>query len=301
VAAIHAENFVIYLQRGDQKLREINYDTGSERYASADLSLIAENLFNGTKQLTYLAYCASPDPYLLLTRNDGGMVVCAYKPEEEVRAWSDLVTGPLQNYTDGQFESVAVMANNCGTSDEIWVSVKRVLASGTYRYIEVFDGQLNLDAAAYYSGAAANSLGGLTHLNGEMIYVIGDGTTAYMVTVTNGTATVSASHTTLEAGFSYGETLTLMRPVVQTPSGPSLGRILTLKELMLLLYCTRGDVLINGEVIGYGEATQTYPFTGVVRNLEYGYDRDGEISITKSDPFPLTVSAVTTAIEAEDG
>jgi hypothetical protein len=301
VDAIQAENFVIYLQRGDQKIREMDYSAERDRYVSGDLSLIAENLFNGTKQLTYLAYLSSQDPYLLATRNDGAMVVCAYKPEEDIRAWSDFVTGPDQDYTDGMFESVGVMANNCGTSDEVWVSVKRVLNSGTYRYIEVFDGQLNLDSAAYYSGIASDSLGGLTHLNGEVIYVIGDGTTAYQVTVTNGVATVDTTHTTLEAGFSYGETLTLMRPVVETRTGPSLGRIITLKELFLLLHCTRGDVKINSEIVGYGEATQTYPFTGVVRNLEYGFDRDGDISITKSDPFPLTVSAVVLAVEAEDG
>jgi hypothetical protein len=296
-----AENMVIYLQRGDQKVREIEFSQERERYESGDLSLIAENLFNGTKQLTYGAYLSSPDPYLLFTRNDGAMVVCAYKPAENVRAWSDLVTGHDQDYTDGLFESVAVMANNCGTADEVWVSVKRVLDSGTYRYIEVFDGQLNTDSAFYYSGTAINSIGGLTHLNGEMIYVIGDGTTAYQVVVSNGVATTSATHTTLEGGFNYGETLTLHRPIVQDAKGPSLGRILNLKEIKLLLHCTRGDVLINAEIIGYGEETQTYPFTGVVRNTEIGFDRDGEVSITKSDPFPLTVSAAVLAMELEDG
>jgi len=301
VKGFMAENMAIYLQRGDQKVREIEFSQERDRYESGDLSLIAENLFNGSKQLTYGTYLASPDPYLLFTRNDGAMVVCAYKPAENVRAWSDFVTGPLQTYADGQFESVGVMSNNCGTGEEVWVSVKRVLTSGTYRYIEVFDGQLNTDSAFYYSGTAVNSIGGLTHLNGETIYVVGDGTTGYMVAVSNGTITTAATHTTLEGGFSYGETLTLHRPIVSDAKGPSLGRILNLKEIKLLLHCTRGDVKINGEIIGYGEETQTYPFTGVVRNTEMGFDRDGEVSITKSDPFPLTVLATVLSVEMEDG
>src|SRR4029077_13309293 len=91
----------------------------------------------------------TPLPYLYAVRGDGMAASWAYHPDENVHAaWTRWVTGPQQDLTDGQFESLAVSPNCCGTGDELWAVVNRLMADGTTnRYVEVFDGSLNTDCA----------------------------------------------------------------------------------------------------------------------------------------------------------
>jgi len=305
VDAVKTGDRVVYLQAGDRRLREMIFDLNTNKHASGDLSLIADNLFS-TGTVRYTTYVGSPDPFLLAVRSDGALLACAFEPREEIRAWSDFVTGPTQDYTDGVFESIDAMPNACGTGEEVWVSVKRVISSVTHRFIEVFDGALNTDAARYYSGSAVTTVRGFGYINGAQVRAIGAGTTGYTVTVTNGAVTILTAATTIEAGLYYGSKVTSLRPVVQSLDGaPSLARLLRIGEVGILWYNTRGSdatpqgILVNSEIQTF-DPEVSFPFTGLTRVSEYGVDRNGRVSIEQTEPFPMTVSAIIIALHVEE-
>jgi hypothetical protein len=324
VDAIRISNVVVFLQRGALRVREFTFDfVNVNAYVAPDLAIIAEHLLR--VGVVEMAYASSPDSILFCVRPDGVLLTLTYERAEKVVGWA-------HHDTQGLYESVAVIPNNCGTGDEVWVAVRRAVLSGAYwaagywgdgfwadgywaedaeverRGIEIFDGAANTDAAAFYSGVAAGTFSGLDHLEGQTVKVIAADGTVYDLVVVGGQVSLPTGVTTtaVEIGLHYTATIQTLRPELATGAGTAQGRKKHWNHVTVRVACTHGVITLNGEPIEYPEEVAsligpTTPYTGdMFRKVNLGWDREGQHIVQRTEPKPVTVLGITGSIQIED-
>lgn len=322
VDAIRTTNLVLFLQRGAQRIRELTTDAASvdSRYVAPDLSILAEQLTRAG--IVEMDKASSPDSLVFAITNEGVFLSCAYERPENVVGWS-------HHETQGDFESLAVIPNNCGSGDEVWVSVNRAIPGGRWwhvdwwhanwwhanwwtlaatierRSIEVFDGAMNTDAGLTYAGVAAGTFTGLGHLEGLPVLAITADGTVHALIVNEGAITLpdGATTTELEAGLEYTSTLQTLRPELQGREGTAQARRKRWQTVTPRVYCTRGRLLLNGvAILEYPEGWDTdQDYTGdLARMPNFAWDREGQLTIQTTEPKPCTILALTGQLEMDD-
>ena len=117
-----------------------------------------------------------------------------------------------------QVESVAVISGD--EEDQVWVIVKRWINGAVKRYVEYFtpfDYNNDLTAFHYvdsglkYSGDASSTISGLSHLEGEKVSIIGDGSAQTDKIIASGAITLSAAAEEANVGLLYSSDLQTMR------------------------------------------------------------------------------------------
>ena len=130
-------NFLYYIQRFGQKLRELFYYFDLDSYKSLDKTIFAPHIAGTGDGFVDMAYQQNPETILWCVRGDGQIATFTREIDQEVQAWSRQVT-------DGLFESIATIPNSTRSYDEVWVVVNRTINGVTKRYIEVF-GDMNFE------------------------------------------------------------------------------------------------------------------------------------------------------------
>ncbi len=174
ISAVRTSDAIIYIERGDTKVRELSYTIQYDKYVSPNLTILAENITQAG--IVDIAFQLRPDPVLWCVLDDGDMAIMTYQREHSVIAWS-LIT------TDGYYESVKAIPGSSG-EDEVWTVVKRTIRGVDYRYIEQFqprnwgtdqDDCWFTDSSLDYDSIATADFSGLDHLIGETVSVYADG------------------------------------------------------------------------------------------------------------------------------
>lgn len=219
INAVFANDSILYIERGANKLREFVYSLQSDKYLSPDLTVLSEDITkSGIKNI---AFQMRPIPILWCVLNDGNMATFTFQRDQEIMSWS------LQ-HTQGNFESVAVIPS--GREDEVWVGVSRTIDNSTAYYIEQFQpldwGADNndcffVDSGLGYNGSSTNQFGSLSHLNGKTVSVYADGIVCPDVTVSSGTITIANSASRVIVGLPYISKLETVPIVFNTPQGSS--------------------------------------------------------------------------------
>lgn len=319
VDAVSVDNAVLFLQRDGQRIREFVYNWEANREVAVDLTIIAEHIVRAG--IVEMAVATQPDVLLFCVRQDGNLAVLTYERAQQVVGWS-------HQDTDGNYESVAVIPNSCGTGDEVWTANARSVVQGnffatgffatgffatgffaeglavTHRTIEVFDGNMNTDAGLVYSGAAASTFTGLDHLDGNTIKAIASDGTVYDLVVSGGSITLpgGASTTALEAGIHFISTVQTLRPELPTPAGSAQARIKHWNHVTARVYCTKGVLTLDGETMEYPLGTDlNATYTGdLLRKMNLGWNREGQLVIRTTEPKPCTILGLAGALQLED-
>jgi hypothetical protein len=122
-------NFVYYVQRASRKIRELFYYWDLDTYKSVDMTILSEHIT--TSGIINIAYQQNPDTSLYCVRADGEMAVLVREEDQQVKAWTRLVT-------DGLYKSVASIPSFLGPYDEVWTIVERTINGVTRKYVERF-------------------------------------------------------------------------------------------------------------------------------------------------------------------
>lgn len=129
--SIVLNDIIMFVQRGNKKVREFKYDFDTDIFAAKDLTIFSEHITGDG--LTDIAYQNSPNSIFWTTRSDGTLLGMTYERLEDIYGWFRVVT-------DGDIESVAVISSasetSSGTEDELWCVVEREINGSTVRYIE---------------------------------------------------------------------------------------------------------------------------------------------------------------------
>lgn len=198
--------------------------------------------------------------------------------------------------------------------DKITLSVARIIQGSEVCYIEqmaprVFEKQKDaffVDCGKSYTGISANSFGGLQHLEGEKVKVLGDGAYVGEFTVMQGTVTLPDYYFDVHIGLPYQYRLRPMR----IDSENTRGMIRIIHELYISFLNTLGARYgtDNEHLIDIDWRTMepyTTPpvlFTGDKKVvMESGYTVDDPILIAGDDPFPCTIRCIVARVSLTGG
>ena len=125
IQAINIGNNIIYLQRQNQKVRQLKYSWELDNWVSPDLTLLNEHITgNGLSNIDLMK---NPYPVLWCVRSDGDVATLTFEENQEVLGWT-------RHIFDGDVESLAIIPGTY--EDEVWIEVERTINSSTVRYIE---------------------------------------------------------------------------------------------------------------------------------------------------------------------
>lgn len=128
-------NFIYYIQRFGQKLRELFYSWDLDTYKAMDKTILSPHILKPS--VWEMDYQQNPDTILWCLRTDGIVACMTREVDQEVQGWSKVTT-------NGSFSSIAVIPSQSDDYDEVWCIVSRTMtpigsASTLKQYIEVFE------------------------------------------------------------------------------------------------------------------------------------------------------------------
>lgn len=89
--AVVADNYILYLERNEKKIRELHYSLEQGGFLTPDLTILAEHI-TGTG-IAEMDFQSRPYPQLFCVRDDGEMAVLTYDRNNEIVGWTRWVTG----------------------------------------------------------------------------------------------------------------------------------------------------------------------------------------------------------------
>jgi len=289
----------LYIQRAGRKIREMSYRFESDAYVSKDLTILSEHITGGG--LTAMAFVQEPDSIVYGVRADGVLVALTYVPDQEVTAWSRIIT-------DGAVEHATSVYNDGEKRDELWIVVRRTVNGAERRYIEFlerdFDGNIEngfyVDSGLSFSGEPAAVVTGLDHLAGRTVSVLADGAIqADRVVGQDGSVTLDRPASKVHAGLPYVSRVQPMR----LESGSSRGTAQTKKKRITKVaarfYNTLGGrigpderhlepVYFRSPSTPMGRSAGAFTGDKIV-NFPKGWNRDGVLTIVQDQPLPMSV------------
>jgi len=301
VEPVNVGDVVFFVQQGGKTVRELVYDYQSDSYVGSDLSILAEHLTRDYS-ITEIAYQHHPYQILWCIRSDGSMIAMSYMKEHEVVAWHLHTTG------DGEFESVAVIPGD--PEDEVWVVVNRTVNSAVVRYVErmkpfsygtSLSDAFYVDAGLTYDGAAATTISGLSHLEGEAVDVLADGAVVTGKTVSSGAITLTTAASKVHIGLAYTPEFETLDVVSSDDEGPLQGTVKRITNVYLRLISSMGGVFGPSssvtDPITY--RVTTAPFTGWLKDLEFNedFDNTSTVYIQCDEPLPFESAAINIDLE----
>ena len=323
IDAVAVANATLFVQRAKRKLRELAYNFDVDGYIAPDLTILAEHVTDGG--IVEMAYQEEPLAIIWCVRNDGELVALTYQREQEVVAWHRHKFGGTFGSGDsatgfGVCESVAVIPTE-DSEYELYMIIKRTINGATKRYVEFlntfdFDESDNtsfnfLDSQLSYSGSAATTISGLSHLEGQSVAILADGATHPNKTVSSGSITLDRSATKVKVGLGYTSLLKTMRIDAGAQNGTSQAKTKRIYEVTARLYesvgVEIGPDLSNMERVPFRTSADPMdqgipPFTGD-KEVEFrgNYDTDGFMIVRQTQPLPLTILSLYPRLVTNDG
>jgi len=307
---VQVADVTLFVQRGNRKVREFRYvgDIDASGYTAPDMTILAEHITEGG--ITEFAYQQEPDSVVWALRSDGVLLGMTYRREEQVVAWHKHTIGGAFGSGSAIVESIATLPTDTG-EDELYMIVKRTINSQTKRYVEklnVFDfgtaatGSFFVDSGLSYSGSAVTSLGGIYHLEGATVSILGNGGSHADKSVSSGAVSLDISATTAAIGLGYTSNLQTLRLESGSVDGTSQGKPKRIHHITLRLFRTVGlevgsssddidRVPFRDSSMAMDQAVSL--FTGD-KDIEFsgGFEEDERIYVRQSQPLPLTVLAL---------
>jgi hypothetical protein len=159
-----------------------------------------------------------------------------------------------------------------------------------------------------YAWKYATTFSGLSHLEGETVNILADGSVVPPQVVSSGSVTLPTEAAAVVVGLPYTSDLKTLSPNLETSEGTAQGQEKTISEVTLRLEDTRG-VWVGSDEDHLDELQLRTPedegdpialFTGDKEiSIEDGYD-EGVVLIRNSDPIPVTVLAVIPKVITDD-
>ena len=171
-------------------------------------------------------------------------------------------------------------------------------------------------AVAHTTGATvkqvANTLSGLTHLEGQSVGILGDGATHADKTVTSGAITLDRYVNKAVVGLNYSSVLQTMRIEGGAEEGTSQGKTKRISKVVLRLFETVGvkvgPDLNNLETVPFRKSsdpldTPVSTFLAGDKEIEFrdDYNTDGFVFVKQDQALPCSVLAIYPTVVTSDG
>lgn len=299
VKPLKVGNNMLYVAARGGHLREFGYDGDRSGYISGDVSIRAPHLFDGRTIVSMTSQLA-PFPIVWSVSSVGSLIGLTYIPEQQVGALHE-------HETLGDFEDATTIYEE--GRDVTYVVVRRDIDGSSVRYIERFaerrftnpEDQFFVDCGYTYSGAAANTVGGITWLEGEEVSILADGAVVPPQTITGGVLTLpdGITATTITFGLPYVSDLQTL-PMALEIRGGGFGQGMPKNVNAAFLRVYRSSGIFVGpsftelteakqrttESLGSPPELKTEEIEVVIKGA---WTDDGAVCVRQSDPLALTI------------
>lgn len=319
VAPVRAGKAAVYVQRSGRKVRELAYVYEVDGFRSPDMTVLAEHVTMGG--VTAIEYQQEPYSVLWFVRADGILVGLTYERDQDVIGWHrHQIGGVFGASGNAVVESIACIPNPTGTADELWMIVKRTINSGTERYIEYltpfWDSSMEqedaffVDCGLTYDGAAATTISGLDHLEGQEVAILADGASHPNKTVSSGSITLDRSASVVQVGLPYNKDVKTLRIEAGAADGTAQGKTKRIHSVVFRFFETLGvkygpdsanlsSITFRTSATPMGSAPDL--FTGDIGlRFEGDYESEGQIFVRSYQPFPMTILAIMPQLHTQD-
>ena len=218
--------------------------------------------------------------------------------------------------THAKVESVACIDGD-GEEDQVWVIVQRYINGATKRYVEYFTPfEFNEDLTAFhfldsgltYTGGETSTLSGLTHLEGEVVDIIGEGSVQNSKTVSSGAINLDTAIEEAQVGLLYSSDLQTMRldegytETTQTKTVRVFDLSVRFQNTVGASVGPSSDNLTNIDFRDSG-ASMDLPvplFTGDKQvEFDAGHGVEGLIYVKQPQALPMTILGIYPRLETE--
>jgi hypothetical protein len=285
VKPIRVGKAIIFLQKALKRIREFVYNYADDAYNAPDLNMLASHITGDG--ILGMVYQQEPIPVIWAYTVDE-MIGCTYDRSINAVGWH-------RHPTDGIVKSLITIPYN--NKDQVWGVIQRTVNLENRYYIEYLDDNICVDSGLTYSGPLATTFGGLDHLIGKTVCIVGDGANYGTQTVSaTGTVTIAAPGAlTAYVGLKYTPYLMTNRPEVKV-EGTSQGLTQGWNRLMVRVKDTQG-LKVGGEMIesrSTEDLMDTAPeaYTGDYEVEHLGWDNEGRIEIEQTLPLPCEILAI---------
>jgi hypothetical protein len=299
VQPVIVNNNLIFAAARGGHVREFAYAMQVGGYMTGDLSLRAPHLFDNY-DIKDMAFAKSPQQIIWAVSTSGKLLGLTYVPEHIVGAWH-------QHDTDGTFESCCTVAE--GAEDALYVIVQRTINGSSKRYVERMASRqfidpadaFFVDAGLVYSGTAATTISGLTHLEGKTVSILADGAVHPQRVVTSGSITLDVAASKVLVGLPITADIQTL-PLAFEAEAFGQGRVKNVNQVWLRVYRSSGifvgpsaDELVEAkqrttEVYGAPPALKSEEVRVMVTPT---WADNGQVYVRQSDPLPLTIVSMT--------
>lgn len=301
---------IVYVQEKGTRLRDLTYEFTEDKYRGSDLSVLAYHLLEGYT-VDEMSYSEEPYNVIWLVRSDGTLLGMTYHREQNTRAWHQ------HDSAGAEFESVCTISED--GRDATYLLVKRTINGGTKRYIERIEKQdlsapenvWCVDCGLRYDGAAATTITGLDHLEGEEVVAVADGNTIETgLTVSSGEVELPYEAEKVTIGLAFTPTMEMLEIDTGGITGPR-GKKASINNVQLEFKDTRGgwvgtvndDDSLNTlyEIPARFQADDYDPMP--LRKFKQDVTVDGgwelgmRVRVEQRSPMPMTILAATLDVE----
>jgi hypothetical protein len=293
-------NDTLFVQKAGRKLRAMAFRFENEGFESPDVSVFAEHV---TKPgIIDMAFQQEPFSVLWAARSDGQLIGLTFNREQSVVAWH---RHPM---TGAVVECVETIPSPDGTRDDLWIIGRYTINGSTKRYVAHLEAEADeltdqedwfyVDQGLTYDGAPATTISGLSHLEGQSVWVLADGAVHPNRTVSGGQITLQNAASVVQVG--------LPSPAVLETTELDPGRIGLMKrlhKLVVRLFRSMGgkagpsdskqqELQYRMPSVPMGSAPPAYTGDTDPISWDGDYSRKQTVIVTKDKPTPVTVVAV---------
>ena len=280
----------MFIQRNGKQVREFVFTYTEASYVSSEVNLLAPHITNSPVAMaSQTGDVDNEGNYLFVVNGDGSMGVFITNRAEKVMAWTKYTTA-------GDILDVAVV------EDIVYLYVKRTINNATKYHIEALDNTYYTDASKQVTQSASATVSGLAHLNGQACRVRADSSVMANSTPSSGAITLSRTATNIEVGLNFDVTIKTMPASVTTDTGPVSVKKRRISRVSAQLYESSG-LKVNGKAVPnknlgsniLGQAPES--FTGIKTLPVLGYSKTAQVTVTQTDPLPLTLLGLTVELQ----
>ena len=291
IMVVEIDGAVLFCERRGKVIREFTFSELVQRYEAKPVSVLAPHLIRQPVDAAARKGSQTNDAnYVYYINTDGTCAVFNTERSQDVGAWTIWST-------NGKFKSVAVV------DDEVYFLIERDIAGNTKYFIEKAVSTYYTDAATQVTlSPAGTTVTGLDHLDGMEVRVRVDGAVHPNKTVAGGQITLEYAGTNVEVGLNYNPTAETT-PYVADVGGLTLGDRTKVEQTVVDVLDSAG-IFINGKLhtdrrldqdnLDSAPALNNGP---IYKGGVDGWSRRQTVTISQTDPLPLTVRAIATRFE----
>lgn len=287
----------IFADRNGKTLREYVYSFNEDAYISRDISVLASQLVDSPKDMAMLTGTSSEDSnWLMVVNQDGNASILNTLREQDINGFT-------------AWKTSGFITNASVVDEELYMVNKRTVGGVESNFIERWSFNHLMDCSI--KKAAAATVTGLDHLEGETVQIVADGSVLPERVVSGGSITLTTAeqaHTNLEIGLNFTCTVKQMPVTTNIGSGLNALRIKKIVRSNILVYETFGlhieDVTLP--IRAFGDAsispldTAPEPRTGIIEDYlaVAGWTRQEMPEITCPDPTPFHIQMIDHEVES---